>query len=516
MSIPILRASLLPLALTAVARASQADVITGQVVDSNGAGVPGVNIDGFDSNGDPICLSNDGTNSGGFFTTTVEPGPGIYTFHFYPPAPPVTTHLAVAVEEVAVVGTTNMGTIALPAGVSLSGRAVKSGSIPVANVLLAVIDGPTGGPILLGDMETNALGQFNVAVPAHAIELQLDATTTGQALASKALELSPSGNTALGDILLPPGFTVTGHVQKTGGSPVAGADLDFVLVSSGDKAFTPHDNTDSSGDFSVVVAAGTYDIEVCPKAADALAANAYFDRVISGNVNVGTLTLQNGVVLSGTITDSVAAPLQGADVDVTNSSTGQAVILCGDNTDASGAYSVRIPTGTFDVTFSLPPLCTSGLGQDQHLGVVVNGNTVLNGMLPDAPTATSGTFAGDGINADTVAAVNAVPGSSWSAPLTIGHGHGGGGPLALKVRTSTFNGPNFPSPIGGRTTESLINGPELAKFTGSHNGATGDIAPLTIPGSSSLLGVSWAAQYTVVGGGFADFSQAVSGVIGCQ
>ncbi len=135
-------------------------------------------------------------------------------------------------------------------------------------------------------------------------------------------------------------------------------------------------------------------------------------------------------------------------------------------------------------------------------------------QLSSSGFVSSAVFSGDGINADTIAPVNAVLGSSWSAPLTIGHPHGTGGPLSLRVRTTPVNGPNFTSPMGGRPTEILVSGAFLATASGSHDGTTGDIAPLLIPSSSSLVGISWAAQYTVVGGGFADLSQAAFGVIG--
>src|SRR5262249_52403687 len=114
-------------------------------------------------------------------------------------------------------------------------------------------------------------------------------------------------------------------------------------------------------------------------------------------------------------------------------------------------------------------------------------------------SATSAAFAGDGINADTIAPVNAVIGSTWSAPLTIGHPHGTGGLLALKVKSTTINGPNFASPLGGRLTEVLIGGPFLASVSGAHNGSTGDVAPQSIPPDASLVGVPWAAQYAVIG-----------------
>jgi len=129
---------------------------------------------------------------------------------------------------------------------------------------------------------------------------------------------------------------------------------------------------------------------------------------------------------------------------------------------------------------------------------------------------TSATFSGDGINADTIAPVNVVVGSSWSAPLTLGHPHGASGPLVLSVRGTTINGPSFTSSIGGRLTEVLIAGPLLAALAGSHNGVSGDVPPQAIPNQLSLVGGAWAAQYTVIGGGFGDLSQAVFGVVGCQ
>ena len=130
-------------------------------------------------------------------------------------------------------------------------------------------------------------------------------------------------------------------------------------------------------------------------------------------------------------------------------------------------------------------------------------------------SATTALYSGDGINADVITPVSAVLGSSWSAPLTLGHPHGTGGPLALMVRKVAINGPNFASPVGGRPTEVLIGGPLLFALRGSHDGASGDVPPQSIPDQFSLVGAAWAAQYVVLGGGFGDLSQAVIGTIGC-
>jgi hypothetical protein len=131
-------------------------------------------------------------------------------------------------------------------------------------------------------------------------------------------------------------------------------------------------------------------------------------------------------------------------------------------------------------------------------------------------TATSAGFTGDGLNADGLSALPIVVGSTWTATLSIGHAHGAGGSIALRIRTGTVNGANVVSPIGGRTTELLITGPLLATLAGTHDGTTGTFPVLNVPASGVLLCQPWAAQATVLGGGFADLSLAVAGVIGTE
>lgn len=119
----------------------QADFISGQVVDANGVGVSGVDIDidNLGSGGDPTIL-NDGTDANGFFITTVPAG--FYRVLFLPPAPPASTHLTAILDNVLVTDTTDMGVITLPAGIGLTGRVMNGSGFPVANVNL---DAPESG-----------------------------------------------------------------------------------------------------------------------------------------------------------------------------------------------------------------------------------------------------------------------------------------------------------------------------------------------------------------------------------
>ena len=378
---PLLRIAALLLCLTPL---GSADTIQGRVVDSLGGGVQNVDIDALDlDTGNFATLANDGTDANGNFVTTIPAGR--YQLVFTPPAPPTTTHLIETIDEIIIVGTIDLGTVALPPGVALSGHCITNTSAPVADVNLDVVDEVTKEHLLLINDRTDAFGNFIISVPAHAIEVRFDTSGVfGMTLASRAIDLAPSAATNMGDVVLPPGFFVSGFLKKTGGAAVVSADLDFNDSVTGDKAYTPGDNTQSDGSFSVVVAAGSWDVEFCPKFADLLVATEVLGVVVTTTTNLGTITLQPGVVLFGSIVAYDGSIPAGSDVDVRDSTTGLSIVTCGDNTNAQGDYAIVVPTGTLDVTFN-PPSFTLPLGSELHPSVAVAGTTLLDGVLPYCP-----------------------------------------------------------------------------------------------------------------------------------
>ncbi|NOT31180.1 MAG: carboxypeptidase regulatory-like domain-containing protein [Planctomycetes bacterium] len=506
-----LRTARFALCLFMLASPAAADLIIGQVVGPNGAGLPGVGIDAIDLiNGGQATLANDSTDAGGFFTTTIPAG--VYRIIFKPAPPPASTLLVVEVNNVVVSGTNNMGTITLPQGVSLAGRTVDVNGFPVANVNLDVVNLATGLGVPVQGDATNAFGNFTIVVPTTAIEVQFRTDNVVPTLAPIAMQLTLSANTSLGDVTLEPGFLLQGIVRKSGALPVVGADIDVLESVSGDQLFTPNDNTNSSGNFSVVVPAGTYDVEICPNAADLLVATELLALSVAGNTNVGIITLIGGVVLSGTITKTGGAPVQNADVDLRLEANGVAVVLCGDNSNASGNYSVVVPTGTFTVTFSPP--ASSCLGQDFHTGVVISGNQVLNGVLPGVAATNVNYNASISPNTDLLSATKAILGAPWTATLSRIPATAAG-TITLTLKRAKHPNPNggvAGSPPFGRV---LIAGPLLATLTGAHNGSTGSVSvgvPLTI----GYCGLHFTAQARSTGGSVANIrlSSAVDTTIG--
>lgn len=414
------------LALLGTSSLASADTVTGRVVDANGVGVNGVNIDAIRvSNGNDENIANDGTNATGDFTSTIQAG--VYDFIFYPPAPPATSHVAKVVRNVVVAGTKNLGTITLEAGSLLSGRTLNPSAVPVAQVTLQLFEDATGLEVPIAVHRTDAFGNFNLAVPKRALELRLITTSVPlQTLVSQKINTTPLVNTNLGNLTLAQGFLVTGTVQRASNSTaVAGINLDVKNSLTGATIYTPNDNSNALGAFSLVVPAGTLDFELCAPTALRLVSKGLRDRVITGSTSLGVIALESGYLLSGIVRSSSGVAQVNADVDVRKN--GLPVTLCGDNSSATGAYGVVVPAGTLKVTFH-PPSFNLGLGNDIHKNLLISGDTVLDGSLPacNPPTNYGTGLAGTGGFVPHLTSSGGVPAAGNTAfGLELQNGRGG-------------------------------------------------------------------------------------------
>jgi hypothetical protein len=123
------------------------------------------------------------------------------------------------------------------------------------------------------------------------------------------------------------------------------------------------------------------------------------------------------------------------------------------------------------------------------------------------------TWNGEAINQDTLHAGAIAIGSSWQVDIALAHAHGASGPTSVRVRSACINGPNLVSP-SGHPIEVLTTGPLALTLSDAHAGSTTSYAPFAVPCDVTLVGVPWAAQGTVLGGGRADLTSARCGVVG--
>lgn len=483
------------LLLAAAAPVAAADFITGTLLDANGQPVAGANINAknLGSGGDPN-LQNDGTDANGFFLTTIPAG--TYRITFIPPAPPAALGMPLDVEPVVVLGTTDMGTIVLPPARALTGRALGPGGVPVAGINLDVIEKATGDNLDLTGDTTDALGNFSLAVPVGDIEVRFDTTpVAGQVLAPEHVSIAASQSSDLGDVPFEQGYLVTAIVRDPSGFPVVGADADAYDVVTGEKRYTPGDNTNGSGFVDFVVAAGTYDFTFCPMNGEPLACGIVRNFPVNANASLGIVTLPQGFHISGLVTDGIGTPIQNVNLDVKDEATLLDLPLEGDSTNGSGNYDIVVPAGTYTVTFS-PPYSLP-LAADVQTGVVVAGPTVLNSVLPPCSffqTSGSGT-PGTGGLVPQLTATGGTP-RLGNADYTLELSNARGGALAL-IETSfaPFGGGGTGGSVGpfvqglrvaggGRVHAGVLSGTPGMAGQGSAS------VPFPIAGDPALIGLT--------------------------
>lgn len=168
--------------------------------------------------------------------------------------------------------------------------------------------------------------------------------------------------------------TITGVVRNEAGTGLANIDLDFLNQCSGDNVFLASDKTAADGTFSVVVAAGTYDVHFTPPAGATVCAGDLQDFVVTASASLGTVTLHPGRLVSGTVRTPSLGAAAGVDLKFTDAATGVRVFLSKDVTNASGQYAVRVPPGTWNVDFR-PPSGNTWVDAERE-GLVVAGADV--------------------------------------------------------------------------------------------------------------------------------------------
>lgn len=171
--------------------------------------------------------------------------------------------------------------------------------------------------------------------------------------------------------------TVTGVVRDNLNAPVGNVDIDFIDSCTGDNVFLAADRTAADGSFSISIAAGTYDIHFVPPTGSTLCAGDLQTYVITGNMSLGTISLVQGRLVSGTVLTPGLAAAANVDLKFVDLGTGSRRFLSKTLTNVSGQYAIRVPPGSYDIDFR--PAAGSAFADGERLGLVV-GATDVSGL----------------------------------------------------------------------------------------------------------------------------------------
>ncbi len=279
----------------------------------------------------------------------------------------------------------------LAAGVLAASALTLTGSVKneagqgLSNVDIDLIDLCTNQSVFLVNDKTAADGTYNVTVNPGTYDVRYTPPSGSTVAAWEAKDVAINANTNLGVTVLHPGRLVSGHVQNTSGAALSGVDLRFLDPLTGDKIYYTNVPTSATGDYSVRVRPGTYELDFRPPST-----TTYADRkrtnLVVGTTDVTGLVdaLATGLNVFGTVQDKRKNPQQYGSVTVYDVCTGDKVQTSHNLIDATGKFSLYLPVGTYSIYVN-PPHCSTSIGAQRFADTVVDRNTDLKTIvLPDA------------------------------------------------------------------------------------------------------------------------------------
>jgi len=405
--------------VTAVALpgAAVAATISGQVLDEHGAPVAGVDLDFVVvATGQPESANMDTTDAAGNYATTVSDK--VFDVYY---TPPPGSRLAGYLEP-----NVNL-TVNQTVNVVLADAWIVSGSVrraddsgPAVGVDLDFVDKLTGQKLFTPGDDTDLAGNYSVAVPRGIYDVFFDGPEP--VLPSDPPQLAPAvideisvgaiGDVSLAEVVMEPGFHVSGEVLDSKGDGVVNADLDFLVPGTSLKVFSKTDNTDARGRFDTLMPAGDYDVQFNPPAGAPLAAKIVPAIAVAADVSLGTTVLDDGLRVSGRVLDLDGRAKHKVDLDFRPGGGGAAIPTAWDETASDGSYSVYVPAGSYDIRYlplvdSLVDETTTpvGVGSDVTLPDTLlpyhdedaDGVPDVDDLCPFRSDAAQGDLDGDGV-----------------------------------------------------------------------------------------------------------------------
>jgi hypothetical protein len=359
--------------------------VTARVRDSSSNNIANADFDFYDTcAGETIPTAHDNSDTSGNVTVYVPSG--TYTITVGPPR--CTSLGAFRAANRAVTGNTGLGDVILLACSQVTGRVVDGAAAPVAGVDLNFYDAATGARQATVHDNSDSAGSFSVCVPPGTYDIEFSPPSGSPLRVQRFGPVTASGPTALGDVALPAGTTVTGLVLGPGGAGANNINIDALDSVTRASVLLAHDNADPNGAFAVVMAPGTYDFRYSPPSCSPLAPGEQRGVTLGGSFTVPTMSLVTGTHATGRLMQSAVVPVVGGDLDFFTAGTRNQVFTIRDNSDSSGFYDVLVPPGAYDIDYS-PPAGSHLVGA-QRFGISLFTNTTIPDTFLHAGSTISG------------------------------------------------------------------------------------------------------------------------------
>ncbi|MEQ1833351.1 MAG: hypothetical protein ABL977_09885 [Candidatus Eisenbacteria bacterium] len=262
----------------------------------------------------------------------------------------------------------------------LNGRITAPGGAGVYPCDIDVFDNKTGALLAVSGDTTTATGDYSITVAAGKYDLVFQPAPQLHLFDDSRNGIQVTTTTTTNRTLVA-GRYVSGRVLGSNGQPVVNANLNFHDSNTGAAAAQVQDGVSGPfGTFSALVPAGVWDVAVIPAVA-ARKAPLEILGVDASTVDaaIGDVAVQDGFLVSGTVTDQSFFPIADADLDVRVAGKSAKLFTPGDNTSVSGTASFVIPAGLYDITASPPG--TAAFATRTAWAVNVNADVALPNLV---------------------------------------------------------------------------------------------------------------------------------------
>ena len=283
----------------------------------------------------------------------------------------------------------------------LKGRVVDSKGNGIVGVKVSIPDRNVS-------VSSGTNGVFALIVRSGTYDVTFEASST---YAPKLIEsVVVSGTKDMGNVALAAGLQLSGRVVDAANASVASANINVYDSTTRKKLYTPGDNTDSLGQFRVVVPAGTYRVRIKSPTTRTLVAHEIDQVVVKSATSIGTVGLRNGFVVTGVVIDaSTNKAIVDADIDADDANTGERIPTPGDNTNAAGAFRVVLPAGLYHLGIQPPSTSLNVAARRFNVAVTTTTNTGTH-KLPRGVVVTGSVASANGPVAGADIDLRTVPG----------------------------------------------------------------------------------------------------------
>ncbi|MFQ5719948.1 MAG: IPT/TIG domain-containing protein [Acidobacteriota bacterium] len=233
----------------------------------------------------------------------------------------------------------------------VSGQVTGPTGQGVAGLDLDFIDRATGVNLVLVNDNTDLLGFYAISVPVGDYDVRFKPAVGDRLVGFENRGVKVQGGSMVLDQVLESGWFVSGRVIDEQSGAVAFLDLDFIDNIGGGVLFTPHDSTDTLGNFQVVVPAGNYAIEFEPAIGPPLVPLRMNVVAVAADLPLGDVTLATGVHLSGNVVAPDATAVENVKALTLDPVTGLEIFNIRNATDLSGHFDVIVVPGSYSMQF---------------------------------------------------------------------------------------------------------------------------------------------------------------------